>query len=123
MIQYIALMGGETALNRKEHNIAFDYVAADIVLSSGIPLFMGTWDITAAIRPFDGGLPANQRLRLAPAPRHGRGDQALASCPKLETRAGDVRPLSDPPSGRPGRLPRPSRCASASRPQKAPPAA
>lgn len=45
-IQYIALMGGETALNRREHNIAFDYIAADIVLSSGIPLFMGTWDIT-----------------------------------------------------------------------------
>lgn len=45
-IQYIAMMGGETALNRTEHNVAFDYIAADIVLSSGIPLFMGTWDVT-----------------------------------------------------------------------------
>lgn len=42
----IALMGGEVALNRTEHNIAFDYVAADIVLSSGVPLAMGTWDVT-----------------------------------------------------------------------------
>ncbi len=45
-IKYIAMMGGETALNRTEHNVAFDYVAADIVLSSGIPIFMGTWDVT-----------------------------------------------------------------------------
>src|SRR5690606_17696737 len=36
MIQYIALMGGETALHRAEHNISFDYIAADIVLTSGI---------------------------------------------------------------------------------------
>ena len=41
-IKYIALMGGELALNRAEHNIAFDYIAADIVLNSGVPLFMGT---------------------------------------------------------------------------------
>ncbi len=46
MIPYIAMMGGETSLNRLEHNVAFDYVAADIVLSSGIPIFMGTWDVT-----------------------------------------------------------------------------
>src|SRR5690606_27053105 len=46
MIKYIALMGGATALNRRVHNIAFDYAAADIVLSSGIPIHMGTWDIT-----------------------------------------------------------------------------
>lgn len=45
-IKAIALMGGETALNRVEHNSAFDYVATDIVLSSGIPIAMGTWDIT-----------------------------------------------------------------------------
>lgn len=45
-IPYIALMGGETAENRAEHNIAFDPVAADLVLRSGIPIFMGTWGVT-----------------------------------------------------------------------------
>ena len=45
-IKYIAMMGGETALNRIEHNVAFDYIATDIVLTSGIPIFMGTWDVT-----------------------------------------------------------------------------
>lgn len=45
-IQYIALMGGETALNRVEHNVGSDCVAADIVLTSGIPISMGTWDVT-----------------------------------------------------------------------------
>ncbi len=46
MIPSILLMGGETALNRVEHNIAFDAIAADIVLGSGIPVCMGTWDVT-----------------------------------------------------------------------------
>ena len=46
MIQSIALMGGEVQLNKKEHNIAFDYAASEIVLNSGAPIFMGTWDIT-----------------------------------------------------------------------------
>ncbi len=46
LIPYVALMGGETHLNRVEHNVAFDAVAADIVLASGIPVFMGTWDVT-----------------------------------------------------------------------------
>jgi purine nucleosidase/pyrimidine-specific ribonucleoside hydrolase len=45
-IKYIAMMGGETSLNRIEHNVAFDYDAANIVLSSGVPIYMGTWDIT-----------------------------------------------------------------------------
>lgn len=45
-IKAIAMMGGETALNRAEHNVAFDYNAADIVLTSGIPLAMGTWSVT-----------------------------------------------------------------------------
>lgn len=46
MIPAIALMGGELTLPRGEHNIAHDYVAADIVLRSGIPVVMGTWDVT-----------------------------------------------------------------------------
>ncbi|HSI86574.1 MAG: nucleoside hydrolase [Candidatus Methylacidiphilales bacterium] len=45
-IPYIAMMGGETERNRAEHNVQFDYVAADIVLRSGIPVMMGTWDVT-----------------------------------------------------------------------------
>ncbi len=45
-IKYIAMMGGEIALNRVEHNVSFDYVAADVVLTSGIPICMGTWDVT-----------------------------------------------------------------------------
>lgn len=45
-IAQVLLMGGETALNRPEHNIAWDPVAADIVLRSGIPVAMGTWDVT-----------------------------------------------------------------------------
>ncbi len=45
-IKHIALMGGETALNRREHNIAFDYVASSIVFTSGIPIVMGTWSVT-----------------------------------------------------------------------------
>lgn len=45
-IKYIALMGGEVDIERAEHNIAFDYIAADIVLNSGVPVYMGTWDIT-----------------------------------------------------------------------------
>lgn len=45
-IAFLAMMGGEVSLNRREHNVAFDPVAADVVLSSGIPIAMGTWDIT-----------------------------------------------------------------------------
>lgn len=45
-IRYIAMMGGEINLNRIENNVAFDYVAADVVLTSGIPVHMGTWDVT-----------------------------------------------------------------------------
>lgn len=46
LIKGIAIMGGETSLNRQEHNIAWDPVAADIVFGAGIPLAMGTWDVT-----------------------------------------------------------------------------
>lgn len=45
-ISRIALMGGELGLHRREHNINWDAHAADIVFNSGIPLFMGTWDVT-----------------------------------------------------------------------------
>ena len=45
-IKAIAIMGGELNLNQPEHNAAFDWVATDIVLSSGIPIYMGTWSVT-----------------------------------------------------------------------------
>ncbi|HCD32233.1 MAG TPA: hypothetical protein DER01_07475 [Phycisphaerales bacterium] len=45
-IKAIAMMGGETALNRREHNVAFDYNAAEIVFQSSVPIVMGTWDVT-----------------------------------------------------------------------------
>jgi purine nucleosidase/pyrimidine-specific ribonucleoside hydrolase len=45
-IKAIMMMGGETALNRAEHNVAYDYNAAEIVFASGVPIVMGTWDVT-----------------------------------------------------------------------------
>lgn len=45
-IRWIAIMGGEVHLNRAEHNVAWDPHAAEIVLTAGIPLFLGTWDVT-----------------------------------------------------------------------------
>lgn len=44
-IAYIALMGGDLG-ERREHNIHFDYLASDIVLRSGVPIYMGTWSVT-----------------------------------------------------------------------------
>jgi purine nucleosidase len=45
-IQHIAIMGGELELNRREHNINWDAAAAEIVFTSGVPLFVGTWSVT-----------------------------------------------------------------------------
>jgi purine nucleosidase len=45
-LQWIAIMGAELELNRREHNIAWDAHAADIVFTSGVPLFVGTWNVT-----------------------------------------------------------------------------
>ncbi len=45
-IKFLAMMGGEPHLNRREHNVAFDYAAAAIVLGSGARIYMGTWDVT-----------------------------------------------------------------------------
>lgn len=44
-IEYIAMMGGDLG-ERREHNINFDYLASEIVLTAGIPVFMGTWSVT-----------------------------------------------------------------------------
>ena len=49
-IRRLALMGGELALRRVEHNVVADVDAASIVLSSGLPTFLGTWDVTRRVR-------------------------------------------------------------------------
>lgn len=45
-IRAIALMGGELELNRREHNVGYDAIASEIVFSSGVPIFLGTWNVT-----------------------------------------------------------------------------
>ena len=66
-IKFVAMMGGETALNRLEHNVTWDYFAADIVLRSGIPLLMGTWDVT---RRFVLSRDDCELFRQSPTPLH-----------------------------------------------------
>ena len=46
LVKSISLMGGEIALDRSEHNIAFDHDSSRVVLESGIPITMGTWSVT-----------------------------------------------------------------------------
>lgn len=45
-IKCIRLMGGELHQNKIEHNIGWDYLAAEVVMNSGVPIYMGTWDVT-----------------------------------------------------------------------------
>lgn len=45
-ISWIAVMGGEIHIHRRENNIAWDPEAAEVVLTAGIPLFLGTWSVT-----------------------------------------------------------------------------
>ncbi len=45
-IRHIALMGGEMAETRREHNLCWDATATHIVFNSGVPLFVGTWSVT-----------------------------------------------------------------------------
>ncbi len=45
-IKRLAIMGGETAIVRRENNIAKDVIAADLVFRSGVPIFLGTWSVT-----------------------------------------------------------------------------
>lgn len=49
LIPWIASMGGEVHLDRTEHNVNWDVEAADVVLQSGVPLFLGTWDVTRRV--------------------------------------------------------------------------
>ena len=46
MIDSIALMGGEIHLLHCEANVRDDPEAADLVLRSGVPIFVGTWSVT-----------------------------------------------------------------------------
>ncbi len=48
-ISWIASMGGEVNVYRAEHNVTWDPTAAEIVLTSGIPMFLGTWDVTRQV--------------------------------------------------------------------------
>jgi len=45
-IAALALMGGEVHLNHNESNVANDPEAADVVLQSPVPTFVGTWSVT-----------------------------------------------------------------------------
>jgi len=49
-LKCISLMGGETGRVMSEHNILCDPEAADVVLNSGLPVFMGTFDLTSRLR-------------------------------------------------------------------------
>ena len=49
-IEAIALMGGEVEADRVEHNVLCDPEAADLVLSSGMPVFLGTYLVTSQLR-------------------------------------------------------------------------
>lgn len=48
-VKAIALMGGETALRRGEHNVQSDDLAAQHVLNCGRPVFLGTWSVTRQV--------------------------------------------------------------------------
>lgn len=45
-LKAIAIMGGEVEIERREHNINVDIAAAEIVFTFGVPIFMGSWDVT-----------------------------------------------------------------------------
>ncbi len=64
----IALMGGEVHVHRQEHNITWDPESADVVLTSGIPLFVGTWSVTRqfVLTPEDCRRIENSHAELGP---------------------------------------------------------
>jgi purine nucleosidase/pyrimidine-specific ribonucleoside hydrolase len=49
-IRGLAAMAGETQRVMSEYNVVCDPESADVVFSSGLPVFMGTFDITARLR-------------------------------------------------------------------------
>ena len=48
-IPFVSMMGGNLELNRREHNINCDPDAARIVFESGVPMFLGTWEVTRRV--------------------------------------------------------------------------
>ena len=49
-IRHIAIMGGELELNRREHNVSWDAIAAEIVFTSGRALICGDVERDAPVR-------------------------------------------------------------------------
>ncbi|MEM7532929.1 MAG: nucleoside hydrolase [Chloroflexota bacterium] len=45
MIDAVALMGGEVHLLHNESNVLHDPEAADLILHSGVPIFLATWSV------------------------------------------------------------------------------
>jgi len=75
-IRQLNIMGGELHLNRKEHNIAHDPAAAEIVLNAGIPLCLGTWDVTRRLVLDDATC---RRFDAHPAPLYRQLAAAIAA--------------------------------------------
>ena len=48
-IRHLALMGGETQAQWNEYNVLCDPEAADVVLNCGLPVFLGTYFLTAQL--------------------------------------------------------------------------
>lgn len=46
MIECVALMGGEIRILHAEPNVRSDPEAADLILRSRVPIFLGTWSVT-----------------------------------------------------------------------------
>jgi purine nucleosidase/pyrimidine-specific ribonucleoside hydrolase len=74
-IPWVALMGGEVAQNRREHNLASDPVATRIVLAAGIPIRMGTWSVTRQVALDDADC---ARFAGSPDPLHRALAAAIA---------------------------------------------
>jgi len=49
-VRCVAAMAGETRRVMNEYNVLCDPEAADSVLNSGVPVFLGTYDLTAQLR-------------------------------------------------------------------------
>ena len=48
-LKCLAIMAGNFPLQKKEYNLGGDLAASDIVLSAGLPAFLGTWGVTRRV--------------------------------------------------------------------------
>ena len=70
-IRSLAIMGGETQAFHREYNVICDPEAAEVILNCGLPIFMGTYFLTARLvmtmddvaREFSGAGPVYRVLR------------------------------------------------------------